>query len=231
MFSNRSDLEVKMMLMKRKNSSQNRSLHTSELILDAAESLFARDGYDKVSVRDITAQAKVNLALVTYHFGSKDKLLEAVLGRRAAVLNQERREALFEARDSGSLNFESIARAFIGPFLVRSLGADIGWRHYCRLITVVAPTGRWPDMMSRLFDGNAQLFIDALMKVESRFNRELASRAFLFCVATMMASIRMEERLKRLTMRTRVNPKSHLELEVAFLVGGLNELARSSDDR
>lgn len=214
------------MATKRKSPSQNRSLQTIERILDAAESLFARDGYDKVSVRDITAEAGVNLALVTYHFGSKDKLLEAVLGRRAALLNQDRQNALFEARDNKNLNFDSIARAFVGPFLAHSLGSDIGWRNYCRLITVVAPTGRWPNMMSRLFDGNAQLFIEALMTVEPRFDRELASRAFLFCVATMMASIRMEERLKRLTSPNRLDFSAHLDLEVAFLVGGLTELAQ-----
>jgi AcrR family transcriptional regulator len=48
-------------------------------LLDAARRLFARHGFDGASVRDITAEAGVNLAGVTYHYGSKEELYHAVL--------------------------------------------------------------------------------------------------------------------------------------------------------
>lgn len=48
-------------------------------ILAAGRELFARHGYDGTSVRDITARAKANLAAITYHFGSKKALFDAVL--------------------------------------------------------------------------------------------------------------------------------------------------------
>ena len=54
---------------------------TKDRILDASEALFARDGSSGASLRAITQRAKVNLAAVHYHFGSKDYLLEAVLAR------------------------------------------------------------------------------------------------------------------------------------------------------
>jgi AcrR family transcriptional regulator len=67
---------------------------TKTLILDAAESLFARQGYHATSMRNITSLARVNLAAVNYHFGSKESLLDAVFERRLVPLNEIRMEAL-----------------------------------------------------------------------------------------------------------------------------------------
>ncbi|PZM50707.1 hypothetical protein DKP91_18155 [Enterococcus faecium] len=63
---------------------------TPEAVLDAAEMLFARQGHEATSMRQITALAGVNLAAVNYHFGSKEGLVQAVLKRRLGALNQER---------------------------------------------------------------------------------------------------------------------------------------------
>lgn len=43
-----------------------------------ALSLFADNGYHKTSIRDIAREAEVNVAMISYYFGSKDKLLEAI---------------------------------------------------------------------------------------------------------------------------------------------------------
>ena len=67
-----------------------RSSSTRESILDTAEALFAQQGHDGTSMRQITGAAGVNLASVNYHFGSKESLVQAVLKRRLAVLNSER---------------------------------------------------------------------------------------------------------------------------------------------
>lgn len=67
---------------------------TKQRILDAAERLFAREGYNNTSLRAITGEADVNLAAVNYHFGSKEALLEAVFERRLVPLNQVRRQRL-----------------------------------------------------------------------------------------------------------------------------------------
>ncbi|HNO01068.1 MAG TPA: TetR family transcriptional regulator, partial [Chitinophagaceae bacterium] len=40
-----------------------------------AEKLFAEKGYNGTSVRDIAEKAGINLAMVSYYFGSKEKLL------------------------------------------------------------------------------------------------------------------------------------------------------------
>jgi AcrR family transcriptional regulator len=50
-----------------------------EHILIAAEQLFGERGFDGTSVRDIAQSAGVNLAMISYYFGSKEKLLEALI--------------------------------------------------------------------------------------------------------------------------------------------------------
>jgi TetR/AcrR family fatty acid metabolism transcriptional regulator len=52
---------------------------TSEKILSAARELFEEKGFDLTSVREIAMKADVNVALINYHFGSKENLLLAVM--------------------------------------------------------------------------------------------------------------------------------------------------------
>lgn len=72
---------------------------TARSLLSAARPLFAHHGYDGTSIREITRAASVNLGAVTYHFGSKRKLYEAVVADAAAGLPERMSE---EARGEGS---------------------------------------------------------------------------------------------------------------------------------
>lgn len=48
-------------------------------ILQVAERLFAEKGFDGTTVRDIAKAAEINIAMVSYYFGSKEKMLEALV--------------------------------------------------------------------------------------------------------------------------------------------------------
>lgn len=48
-------------------------------ILQVAEVLFAEKGFDGTSIRDIAKEAKINIAMVSYYFGSKEQLLESLV--------------------------------------------------------------------------------------------------------------------------------------------------------
>ncbi|GEM76936.1 hypothetical protein VSA01S_30480 [Vibrio sagamiensis NBRC 104589] len=65
---------------------------TKERILNAAEGLFAENGFNDTSLRTITGKANVNLASVNYHFGDKKTLVRAVIDRylEALMPNVER---------------------------------------------------------------------------------------------------------------------------------------------
>lgn len=57
-----------------------------ENILESAIKLFGSKGFEGTSVRDIAADAGVNVALINYYFVSKEKLFESVVEYRASVL-------------------------------------------------------------------------------------------------------------------------------------------------
>ena len=53
-----------------------------DYILDVAERLFAEQGFEAISVREISKAAEINIAMVSYYFGSKEKLYEDVINRK-----------------------------------------------------------------------------------------------------------------------------------------------------
>lgn len=99
--------------------------NTKDKILDSAERLFAKCGYDGASLRAITTEAGVNLAAVNYHFNSKEALLKALFSRRLTLLNRRRLELLdtyeSEARNA-PVPLDKLVQALLGPMLC--LGED-----------------------------------------------------------------------------------------------------------
>ncbi|MEU5293519.1 TetR/AcrR family transcriptional regulator [Streptomyces umbrinus] len=67
---------------------------TKHRILDVAEQLFGERGYAATSTRAVTEAAGANVAAVNYHFGSKEGLLRAVVGRAMRPVNEERQRLL-----------------------------------------------------------------------------------------------------------------------------------------
>src|SRR5215213_2696286 len=55
-------------------------------IINTAEKLFANRGYDGTSIRDIAEEAGVNIAMISYYFGSKEKLMQALFEERASYI-------------------------------------------------------------------------------------------------------------------------------------------------
>jgi AcrR family transcriptional regulator len=141
---------------------------TKEKLMDAAEKLFARRGFHGTSLREITAEAGVDLALVNYHFGSKKLLLAAVIERRGQVLNERRLQRLAEIRSSAAPRppaTEAVVAAFLDPLLELLAHAGPGWHHYFALLAYVNNSPEWGrKLMGKTFDGVVREFIHALME-------------------------------------------------------------------
>ncbi|MFV8342703.1 TetR family transcriptional regulator [Flavobacterium sp. XS2P39] len=58
-------------------------------ILKVAETLFAEKGFDGTSIRNISKVAKINIAMVSYYFGSKERLLESLIVYRTSDLKYQ----------------------------------------------------------------------------------------------------------------------------------------------
>ena len=87
-------------------------------LLDAAEKLFGDLGLAATSVRTITSAASANAAAITYYFGSKNGLVEAVYTRRLAPIDRLRLAMLDrceELHGEGQLPLEQVVEAFIAP--------------------------------------------------------------------------------------------------------------------
>ncbi len=63
-------------------------LDKREQILEVAEELFAEYGFEGTSVRELAKKANVNVAMVSYYFGSKEQLIKALIQLRAGTFKQ-----------------------------------------------------------------------------------------------------------------------------------------------
>src|SRR3954464_2865930 len=114
----------------------NTSKDTRSRILDVAEQLFSEQGFDRVSIRNITRTARVNLAAINYHFGSKEDLIAAVFERRVVPINEARLAALDAVEKIAGKRgpkLEVILEAFIRPALQSSVEASKGGTAFSKL--------------------------------------------------------------------------------------------------
>lgn len=141
---------------------------TRERLLDAAEKLFAQKGFHGVTVRAIARESGSDPALVTYYFGGKRELFDAVLLRRAEALNKIRLAELEACeREAGpeGPSVEQIIAAFTHPLLDRSANGGPGWKSYFALIGQITNSPEWgAAVMAKYFDPIVRRFLEALRK-------------------------------------------------------------------
>ena len=147
-----------------------RVAETKDRILDSAEKLFAEHGFAATSLRQITADASVNLAAVNYHFQSKDSLILAVLMRKLEPINRRRLELLDEVEaEAGDepLSLEAVLGAFLLPVLeAKASGVELCT--FPRLMgRMYTEPGEW---MMRIFP---QAFASVLLRFQSAFQRAM----------------------------------------------------------
>ena len=93
---------------------------TKEKILKATECLIMKQGWHRVTIRMITAEAGVNLAAINYHFGSREALEDALVPR---ILNPMYIKCLSQLENieretlTASPEVEQIIRSFLEPVL------------------------------------------------------------------------------------------------------------------
>jgi AcrR family transcriptional regulator len=89
---------------------------TRQLLLEAAEVLFAANGFDGTSIRDITAKANRNTAAVNYFFGDKREFYEELFKLRLGEIRDSRLKAI-EAVMRTKPTLEELFRAYCVDFL------------------------------------------------------------------------------------------------------------------
>lgn len=147
---------------------------TRTRILDAAERLIAERGFNGVSVREITAEARANTAAVHYYFRRKEELLEAVVDRRAGILVGERLkriQALLSGPKPPSL--EALILAYVAPGVTECFDSDDLRKQFgrvrARFSQETDPAMRM--IMRRHFHKPGAEFIDAVATIMPQLTR------------------------------------------------------------
>lgn len=104
-----------------------RSQRTRDVIIRAAEQLFAEQGVEAVSVNNITrAAGQSNRNAVQYHFGNKTGLLQAIFDKHSPQLTQRRGELIDKLVGRDLSPARLIATALIEPLLEKLADEDGG---------------------------------------------------------------------------------------------------------
>jgi AcrR family transcriptional regulator len=130
-----------------------RDRETRDRLLQAAARLFARNGFSKVTVRDIALKAQANVAAVNYHFGDKAALYEAVL--EAAI--HEMQGTTEAARQAGrGLPPDEQLAAYISVFLQRVFEGRNSWIHQLMMREISDPTPALDRVVERVLRPRVQ---------------------------------------------------------------------------
>ena len=86
-------------------------------IINAAIELFAEKGFEGSSIRDLATRAEVNVAMVNYYFGSKDKLFEAIVEHKASFMRGRLDEIATNTTLSEIEKIDAIIESYVGKIL------------------------------------------------------------------------------------------------------------------
>lgn len=205
---------------------------TRDRILDAAEELFAKKGFEGVSVRQIMAKAEADVSLAYYHFKSKRDLFDQVMLRRAEILNDIRLEALEaveERHPDEAPTVEEIIDAFTRPLLDQLARNHEEWAHYFQLIAQVNNSPEWGgELMTRYFDPLVRRFLEALRKALPESNEEDLFWSYHFLSGALTLTFAETGRLDNLSngVVRSSDMASVVERMPKFLAAGFERLCR-----
>jgi AcrR family transcriptional regulator len=157
---------------------------TKQKILDTAERLFAEQGYDATSLRQIIAKAGVNLAAVHYHFGSKEELLDELVVRRAGPVN-EARIALLDRLDADVRCPQPAVEKVLEAFLLPMLEVATANPGFVRLMGRLYAEGMMQALGRKHFHGTAIRFLRTMRKALPELPEEEMAWRVHFMIGAM----------------------------------------------
>lgn len=114
-----------------------------ELLLDTAERLFAEHGFEGTSIRALAKEAGVNVAMVSYYFGSKEKLFEALVEHRSSSF-LDKIKGLYDNIPDPWVRLERMVPVYVDRFLATPL--------FYRILYREASLSRRPELQKAVAD-------------------------------------------------------------------------------
>jgi AcrR family transcriptional regulator len=208
------------------------SSQTKQRLLDAAEELIAVHGVAGVSLREITLRAGVNLALVKYHFRSKEGLVEAVLARRLVPIGRQRLALLDEVErrnPRGTLPLEAVLEALIRPVVEEGLNDERHGRTFLRVMgrLFAEPPGHTMKAMRKHLMPTIQRFDAAFARALPDLNEDEMGWRKIAGFGVVQHTLLMLSNLKELPFPLRLirgrapRPQKVTRRLVAFCAAGM----------
>lgn len=210
---------------------------TKQRLIEAAEALFADEGFDRVSVRDITTKASANVAAVNYHFGSREGLVAVVMARYINPVSEERLARLeaLERRAAGKpLPLEEILDAFIRPFATQVRRCELSEKLFFKLMgRMFGQQGcELPPVVENLFVSMVNRFHKAFSKsLPNLAADEIWWRMHLMSGA-MIHTMAHAETVQRMSRGESGNPTMEQTLSrfIRFAAAGLRQDGEGASD-
>lgn len=204
---------------------------TRDRILATAETLFAESGIAATSMRSITSMARVNLAAVNYHFGSKEALIEAVYERRLKPLNKARLRNLnkLEAEHgTKAIPADEVLKAFILPLLEISVGDGKQTLNIMRLIsrTYSEAAKQFRKLFADSYHSVLKRYQVALGRSFPKLSPEVINLRLQFTIGAMSHSF-VESELLGLIAGETITPEwieRQVQQLIPFVIAGFNAI-------
>lgn len=156
-----------------------------------------------MTLREVTAEAGVNLAAVNYHFGSKRDLMAAALQARIEPVNTERLRRLnqqIEQHAPNSVPLEEIFESLFRPIFETARSAD-GGASFTEIVgrAIVEPAEFMSGMHKELFADLIQAFLREIKRSCPERSESEVSFRFYLAVSLMIGVMTDPSRLANLT--------------------------------
>lgn len=198
-------------------------------LLDAAEDEFSERGYDGAGMKGIAARSGTSHSLLHYHFGTKERLYEAVIARRSAKINEARHDLLDQVDLAAPDAIERIFAALMTP----PLGPEGRGKSYARIFAGLAAGGdRDSDLVRKYYDKTARRFVDALANAAPKATRKDAARAYTMALGALVVALSGDERTNILAgeKSERTDPQALIPDLVVYARGGFDALIASKTE-
>jgi len=202
---------------------------TRRRLLDAAETLFAEQGFTNTPVRDVTNAAGSNLASVNYHFGGKDNLYVAVWQRMLADMRRTRLAAIDDVMRQADPQLDQLVRALAVSLVQPMIDSPRRGERMMQLYTREMSQPRLPEGMfvREMVEPVAARVADSLTRLMPGLDRQQA----VLCLFSLAGQLLHLLQMKRLFGEGPLPEELTLDIDAAvdhivrFTVAGIRDIA------
>lgn len=195
-----------------------------ERILDAAEVLFAEQGYAGASLRHVAQAVDATTALITYYFNSKENLFREVFMRKGCEVAKTRMETLNALIASGRQpSVDELVRAFLAPSI--QLRHTKQGRAFLRLHSRLhmEPEALSFELRRKVYDESTRAYARAFQQALPELDEIVVMKRMSFIIGAYLYSFSDTNRMDELIPQSQMDNHIGIELDeiVEFATAGM----------